>query len=480
MANPFIIYTIHFFLTIHLLNVVANPKFGAMKENEKEIAGFSKLTKKDKIAWLAKNFLYANPVEIVKEFAEYWHDNIEAQKLLDGFSENTLTNFPVPFGIAPNFLINGQMYAVPMVTEESSVVAAASNAAKYWLSRGGFKAKVLSTKKVGQVHFIYTGNKEKLFRFFDTIKDDLKKGVKSITAKMEERGGGVVDMELIDFTELEKDYYQLRAYFETVDSMGANFINSCLEEFGKQLTEKIEKSVVFNDSEKDVEIIMCILSNFTPDCIVRAEVSCKVSELGTFDNSNITADEFAWRFERAVNIARIDPYRATTHNKGIMNGVDSVVIATGNDFRAVEACAHTYASKDGRYKSLSDCKVENGIFRFWIDLPIAVGTVGGLTSLHPLAKRSLELLGNPDAKRLMEIIASVGLSQNFAAIRSLTTTGIQAGHMKMHLTNILASMQANDNEVVQAKSFFADKTVSVSAVREFLEKIRSSLNPKTA
>src|SRR5580658_9581575 len=152
-----------------------------MELNEKEIAGFSKLAKRDKIYWLAKNFLYANPVEVLKEFAEYWHDNIEAQKLLDGFSENTLTNFPVPFGIAPNFKINGSMYAVPMVTEESSVVAAASNAAKYWLSRGGFKAQVISTKKVGQVHLVYRGNKEKLFRFFDTIKGDLKKAVKSIT-----------------------------------------------------------------------------------------------------------------------------------------------------------------------------------------------------------------------------------------------------------------------------------------------------------
>src|SRR5580693_5714858 len=141
-----------------------------MELNEKEIAGFSKLNKRDKIYWLAKNFLYANPVEVLKEFADYWHDNIEAQKLLDGFSENTLTNFPVPFGIAPNFKINDSMYAVPMVTEESSVVAAASNAAKYWLSRGGFKAHVISTKKVGQVHLIYPGNKEKLSRFFDSIK----------------------------------------------------------------------------------------------------------------------------------------------------------------------------------------------------------------------------------------------------------------------------------------------------------------------
>lgn len=443
-----------------------------MSSEEKEIAGFSKLTKRDKIAWIAKNFLYANPVEVVKEFAEYWHDNVEAQKLLDGFSENTLTNFPVPFGIAPNFKINHQIYAVPMVIEESSVVAAASNAAKFWLTRGGFKAEVIATKKVGQVHFIYKGDGEKLKTFFTQIKSEIKAGVKHITSKMEERGGGIVDMELIDFTATEPDYYQLRAYFETVDSMGANFINSCLEEFGQLLEAKIVASDLFSANEKDIEIVMCILSNYTPECIVRAEVSCRVADLGTFDNGNMSAEEFAAKFNRAVRIARIDPYRATTHNKGIMNGIDAVVLATGNDFRAVEACAHTYAAHDGTYRSLSECEVKDGVFRFWLNFPIAIGTVGGLTSLHPLAKRSLELLGNPNAKQLMEIIACVGLAQNFAAVRSLTTTGIQAGHMKMHLTNILASMQATDEEVVKAKKYFEDKTVSVSAVREFLEGLR--------
>jgi hydroxymethylglutaryl-CoA reductase len=175
-----------------------------------------------------------------------------------------------------------------------------------------------------------------------------------------------------------------------------------------------------------------------------------------------------------VRIAIIDPYRATTHNKGIMNGIDSVVIATGNDFRAVESCAHTYACRDGQYRSLSDCTVENGVFTFTLTLPIAIGTVGGLTSLHPLAKRSLELLGNPNARQLMEIIAAVGLAQNFAALRSLTTVGIQKGHMKMHLTNICAQFQATDAETEQAKAHFGDKTISVSAVRDYLDSLRKT------
>lgn len=444
-----------------------------MAEDEGQIiAGFSKLNKRDKIKWIAKNFLYANPIEVLNEFAGFWHDNIESQKLLDGFSENTIANFPVPFGIAPNFMINGKVHAVPMVTEESSVVAAASNAAKFWLSRGGFKSTVLSTIKIGQVHIIYKGDKDKFMVYFKAIKNELISGVSGITAKMEERGGGIKDLELIDFSSIEPNYFQIRGYFETVDSMGANFINSCLEEFGILLTEKMNENPIFTKEEKDIEIVMCILSNYTPECIVRCEVSCPVEALGTFDDGKMSAAEFGEKFRRAVRIATIDPYRATTHNKGIMNGIDSVVLATGNDFRAVESCAHTYASRDGQYRSLSDCTVEDGIFTFGLSMPLAIGTVGGLTSLHPLAKRSLELLGNPNARQLMEIIAAVGLAQNFAALRSLTTVGIQKGHMKMHLTNILAQFQATEVEAENAKAYFADKTISVSSVRDYLETLR--------
>ncbi len=449
-----------------------------MTEEEGQIiSGFSKLNKRDKIKWIAKNFLYANPIEVLNEFAGFWHDNIESQKLLDGFSENTIANFPIPFGIAPNFKINDKVYAVPMVTEESSVVAAASNAAKFWLTRGGFKATVLSTVKIGQVHIIYKGDKDKFIAYFKEIKGRLIEGVKPITAKMEARGGGVKDLELIDFSHIEPNYYQIRGYFETVDSMGANFINSCLEEFGALLKDMVDESPIFTPAEKDIEIVMCILSNYTPDCVVRCEVSCKIEELGTFEGGKMSALEFAEKFRRAVTIATIDPYRATTHNKGIMNGIDSVVIATGNDFRAVESCAHTYASRDGQYRSLSDCTIKDGVFTFGMTMPLAIGTVGGLTSLHPLAKRSLELLGNPNAKELMAIIVTVGLAQNFAAVRSLTTTGIQKGHMKMHLTNILAQYQATDAEAEKARVYFEDKTISVSSVRDYLETLRTDKRP---
>lgn len=223
---------------------------------------------------------------------------------------------------------------------------------------------------------------------------------------------------------------------------------------------------------------MSILSNYTPECLVKAWVECKVSDLGGFPEANLTAQQFARKFSTAIRIAKHDVYRATTHNKGIFNGIDAVVLATGNDFRAIEACGHAYASKNGQYGSLSDCEIVGDTFRFSITLPLAVGTVGGLTKLHPLAKRSLEMLGNPSAKELMMIIATVGLAQNFSAVKALVTSGIQKGHMKMHLTNILRHFGATDTEIQLATTYFADKTVSFSSVRDFLNNSRNLATEK--
>ncbi|MDA9182076.1 hydroxymethylglutaryl-CoA reductase, degradative [Saprospiraceae bacterium] len=435
--------------------------------DQKIISGFSKLSKVGKLKWLAENF-FKDPQSTIEELRSYWHSDDDQQKILDGFSENTISNFPMPFGVAPNFLIDGKPYAVPMVIEESSVVAAASMAAKYWMSRGGFKTTILGTIKIGQVHFKWFGGKELLIKIFPQIKADLIQEAKSITSNMDKRGGGILDIELLDFTEKEDGLYQLRCSFETCDSMGANFINSVLEQFGKSLQTFIFNHPSTSGQSNQLMVIMCILSNFTPDCLVRAEVSCPISELGTM-GFDLDAEALAYKFWTAIRIAEIDPYRATTHNKGIFNGIDAVVLATGNDFRAIEACGHAYAAKDGQYKSLSHCSIEDDVFRFWIDMPLAVGTVGGLTNLHPIAKKSLELLGNPTAEELMKVIAVTGLAQNFAAIRSLITTGIQSGHMKMHLVNILHQLKARDNEIENAVEHFSDKVVSFSAVRDFLE-----------
>jgi hydroxymethylglutaryl-CoA reductase len=228
---------------------------------------------------------------------------------------------------------------------------------------------------------------------------------------------------------------------------------------------------IFEGKEKECNIIMSILSNYTPDCVVKTWVECNLSELENIDK-DLTGKEFAEKFQLAVKIAEIDPFRATTHNKGVFNGVDAVAIATGNDFRAIEAAGHAYASKDGKYQSLSHVEIEGDRFKFFVELPLAMGTVGGLTSLHPLAKHSLEMLGNPSAEELMMISSAVGLSNNFAAIRSLVTKGIQIGHMKMHLMNILNNFDATKAEKKKAVDFFVENKVSFSSVEQFLNKLR--------
>jgi hydroxymethylglutaryl-CoA reductase len=433
------------------------------------IKGFSKLSKAGKIEWITNQF-FKDPEAAYELLSHYWHSNEQVQKLHDEFIENTVTNFYMPYGVSPNFLLNDRLYTIPMVIEESSVVAAASKSAAFWLGRGGFKAHVVSTKKIGQVHFIWHGDAEKLQAYMPELRALLLAGTEELTANMRKRGGGIIDIQLVNKSDQEPGYYQLRATFETRDAMGANFINSNLEEFARILRRSLEQDARFTAEEQEVAIVMCILSNYTPECLVHCEVSCAVDQLA--DGDDYTNEEFIEKFTRAIRIANIEPYRATTHNKGIMNGIDSVVLATGNDFRAVEACAHTYAARDGQYRSLTNVEVKDGIFRFWIEVPLALGTVGGLTTLHPMVKFSHELLGHPNAEELMMITAAVGLAQNFAAVKSLVTTGIQKGHMKMHLLNILNQLEAGDMEKERAKTYFSDKVVSFQAVAEFLKKLR--------
>lgn len=439
------------------------------------INGFSKLSKQEKINWLAEHFT-AEPQAFSNEISAWQHPDAQVQRVLDGFTENAIANFVLPYSIAPNFLINGKTYAIPMVIEESSVVAAASSAAKFWQERGGFHAEVLGTVKLGQVHFRWFGAPVRLRQIFPDLRSRLLNSCADLVVNMEKRGGGILGITLLDFEDVEPDYYQLRVSFETCDSMGANFVNSVLERFAAALEDFFMDYNDLSDAERDVEVIMSILSNYTPDCLVRAWVECPISSFSDLARSQgMDAVTLAERFAMAVRIAQIDPYRATTHNKGIYNGIDAVVLATGNDFRAIEACGHTYACRDGQYRSLSTCVVRDGMFRFELEVPLAMGTVGGLTALHPLAKRSLEILGHPSARELMCITAVVGLAQNFGAVRSLVTTGIQQGHMKMHLTNILNHLGASEEEAATAQHVFQAQTVSFSSVRAFLEERRSFL-----
>ena len=434
---------------------------------ENKIEGFSKISKEEKIKWIEKNYFnnVSNPI-----LKNYWNNDDSLQKIHDEFTENTLSNFYLPLGVAPNFLIDNKDYTIPMVIEESSVIAAACKAAKFWRNKGGFKTSILNFKKTGQVHFIFKGDKQKLNIFFKNNKLKFYEDCKEISSNMKKRGGGILNIELLDKTHDIDNYFQINAVFDTVDSMGANFINSCLEQFASTLKNEINQCSDFTNSDYSLEIIMSILSNYVPECLVRAEVSCDLSEID--QTGGLSGKEYANKFIQAINIAKTQTSRAVTHNKGIMNGIDSVVIATGNDFRAIEAGVHAYAAKSGMYKSLTDACVENNTFKFWIEIPLALGTVGGITNLHPLVKWSLELLKNPNVKELMKIVAVAGLAQNFGAVNSLITTGIQKGHMKMHLINILNSLNASEKEKTKLIDFFKNNTVSFSSVKNELEKLR--------
>lgn len=435
------------------------------------ISGFSKLSKLEKINYLVENYLSSSKFSKDK-IQSYWHDNEIEQRVFDDFSENTVTNFYSPYGVVPNFLLNDSLKCIPMVIEESSVVAASAKAAKFWLTRGGFKAEVVSTTKVGQVHFIWKGETTLIEKLFNDKKEEIISNVSPLVQNMNKRGGGILSLSLKNCTDLEEGYYQLNAEFETCDAMGANFINSVLEEFGKHWQLLINSEDSFTNDDRDVQIVMCILSNYTPNCLVKCWVEADVEDLND-SGLGMSGEEFASKFARAVRIAKADVSRAVTHNKGIFNGIDAVILATGNDFRAIEACGHAYAARDGQYRSLTDCTVKDGKFKFEIEIPLALGTVGGLTSLHPMAKISLDMLGNPKANELMMITAAIGLAQNFGAVRSLVTTGIQKGHMKMHLMNILNHLEANNEERESAKSEFETKIISFNAVRDFIAALRN-------
>ncbi|MCH9661143.1 MAG: hydroxymethylglutaryl-CoA reductase, degradative [Bacteroidetes bacterium] len=433
------------------------------------VSGFSKKTKEEKIDWLLAQYLQEVP-NAKETLSQYWNTDASLQALHDDFIENTITNYYLPLGIAPNFLINDRLFAIPMVIEESSVVAAASNAAKFWMERGGFKTKVISTQKNGQVYLNFFGKKESLTTFFTEIKPKLVESIEQVQKNMTKRGGGLIAIELKDCTEALGGFYQLHCTFETLDAMGANFINSCLETIATTFKNEAKAHQSFGQTHQYPEVVMSILSNFVPECLVRAEVSCHVSEL---EQNDIDGTDFAKKIVRSVAIAHAEPRRAVTHNKGIMNGIDAVILATGNDFRAVEAGVHAYASKNGQYKSLTHASLENDIFSFWIEIPLALGTVGGLTTLHPLVKIALEILQKPTAKELMQIVAAAGLAQNFAALRSLVTVGIQKGHMKMHLMNILNSLEASPSEKDKAVIHFDKNAVSHTAVATYLTHLRS-------
>tara|TARA_B100001109_G_scaffold93464_1_gene75967 strand:+ start:1139 stop:2452 length:1314 start_codon:yes stop_codon:yes gene_type:complete len=432
----------------------------------KKIIGFSKLSREEKIKWLSKK-KFNNSIDLELILNRYLNTNEDIQRIHDSFSENSISNFYLPYSISPNFMINGKDYTIPLVTEESSVVAALSNAAKFWYDKGGFKSKINSFTKKGHIHLSFNGNFDILKNFIDKNRLDVIRSADKVTKNMKKRGGGISSIELIDKTSDLNNYFQISVDFDTSDSMGANFINSCLEVMSEKIKDLSNKYEDFKKNNYEVNIIMSILSNYTPDCIVEAYTECDIDNLTGIQDTE--PEKFAKKMKYAFEIAKIDINRAVTHNKGIMNGIDAILIATGNDFRAVEAGIHAYASSDSKYKSLSECSITGNKFRLSLKIPLSVGTVGGITDLHPLVKLSLQILDNPSSKDLMSIVACVGLAQNFAAVKSLITSGIQQGHMKMHLINLLIKNNANRDQIIKAKQYFLNKEINSSSVKDFLK-----------
>ncbi|UYM14075.1 hypothetical protein [Endozoicomonas euniceicola] len=404
---------------------------------------------------------------LAESFREFLHPN--KQHLFNDISENIISNYILPFSIAPNFLVNDKIYLVPMVIEESSVVAAASKAASFWARNGGFRTKVINTLKNGQIHFTWMGDCAALNSFKDEILELINNVTERITKKMRKRGGGIMDVEFKSIVNMANTHQAL-IKFKTADSMGANFINTCLETIAPHLMDFINQHQQLKSAEA-AKSIMCILSNYTPECLVECTASCDIEQLQPYAG-DYSVQEFAERYRTAVEIAINDPYRAVTHNKGIFNGIDAVVLATGNDFRAIEAGAQAYAARSGSYSSLTSLNINNNQFTYTLKVPLALGTVGGLTNTHPMAKAAMQILQQPSAEQLMQLVAAAGLANNFGAVASLVTSGIQKGHMKLHLSNVLNHLEASEAEKSSTLKHFKDTAVSYSMVEQFLKELR--------
>lgn len=418
-------------------------------------------------------------------------------EITDLFIENAVGTYPLPLGIATNFRINGRDYLVPMAVEESSVVAATSNAARWVYESNpagpGFETEVLSSMMIGQIQLLDLPVKD-----FPAAESKLRAAAPSLLRIANEthprllmRGGGAREIEVRSFPEAEIPFLVVHVHLDCRDAMGANLVNTVCERLGTEIEEITGGRVGLR-----------ILSNLADRKLYRARARVN-PELLSLKDAALTLDgpTIARRIVEAYVFADSDPYRAATHNKGIMNGVDPVVIATGNDWRAVEAGAHAFAATagrgdhpgvvggnearhPGRYRSLSKWSVDSqGWLVGELTIPLQLGTVGGVTRLHPLAQVSLQILGDPSSDELGQVVACAGLAANLAALRALTTTGIQRGHMKLHAKNLALGAGARGGEVdaVSVQMVRAGK-VSSSAAEIFLAEFRKhvSWNPEAA
>ena len=416
--------------------------------------GFSKKSPEERIHYLEEqDFLADSSLEIVT------NQDLLSLSLANQMAENVIGRIALPFSLVPDVLVNGKVYQVPYVTEEPSVVAAASFAAKIIKRSGGFLTTVHNRKMIGQVALYDVQDSQHTKESILNQKQQLLEIANAAHPSIVKRGGGACDLTL----EIKEDFLIVYLMVDTKEAMGANMVNTMMEALSSPL-EDISKG----------KSLMSILSNYATESLVTA--TCRV-DLRFLSRQKEEAIKLAQKMTMASQLAQVDPYRASTHNKGIFNGIDAIVLATGNDWRAIEAGAHTYAVKDGQYRGLSrwSYKVDDNCLEGTLTLPMPVATKGGSIGINPSVQLAHNLLGRPNAKELASIILSIGLAQNFAALKALVSTGIQAGHMKLQAKSLALLAGAKEEQISEVvKQLLGSKHMNLETAQKIVNKLTKS------
>jgi hydroxymethylglutaryl-CoA reductase len=416
--------------------------------------GFSKLSRMERFQRLIElGALTAEDIEYLSQ------GGIQDTNLADKLIENVIGYFQLPLGVATNFCIDGKDYVIPLAVEETSIIAALSKTAKWIRQCGEIKTSIQGKGIIGQIQLAKINDFAKFSAIFAENKQFLiEKANEDVAQNMVKRGGGVLDLQLRQLPRVDgQEMGVIHLLMDSCNAMGANIINQVLE-YLKPLIENLTGE----------QVTMCILSNLNDQKLTTATVTIQNVE-----------PELGHSLQEASLFAEMDPYRAATHNKGVMNGIDPVLIATGNDWRAVEAGIHAYASRSGQYQAITHWRYNDGVLRGEITAPIIVGTVGGVTALHPTAKLCLHMMRIESANHLSRVIAAVGLVQNLGALRALCTEGIIQGHMKLHIDNLVMVAGATDAESPLLKtrlrhSLMINRRISLNNAYELLAEIRQS------
>ncbi|MFX1322425.1 MAG: hydroxymethylglutaryl-CoA reductase, degradative [Promethearchaeota archaeon] len=425
-----------------------------MKEFRSDISGFYKLSMDERIKLLS-NLVNLNKeeVKLLKELGYFTSTQI------DTLIENVIGSYQLPFGLAFNFKVNGRDYIIPMVIEEPSVVAAASNAAKMARKHGGFHSEEVKSIMISQIQITQLKDIETAKKTLEKNKKNLLKIANEQDPVLNKLNGGAQDIEIKEITTSKGKMIILHLLVNVLDAMGANVVNTMAEAISPYIEEICGG-----------KIYLRIVSNLATHRLARSRA--------TFDKDLLGGKEVVEGILNAYEFALADPYRATTHNKGIMNGIVALSLATGNDTRAVEAGAHAYASLKGRYSPLTKFNVDSGGNLVGeIEIPLALGIIGGMTKIHPMARIALKILNVKSAEELSQIAAALGLAQNVAALRALASEGIQEGHMALHSRNIAKIAGIPDDLIEKvAKKLVEDKKIRVDYAKEILKKIEEGEN----